>query len=60
MLTLMDGISNKDDDKSGKVIVIGSTNRPNSLDEALRRPGRFDKEIEIGELSLSLKKKRHV
>ena len=54
MLTLMDGISNKDDDKSGKVIVIGSTNRPNSLDEALRRPGRFDKEIEIGELSIIL------
>jgi len=42
LLTLMDGMK-----KRGKVIVIGATNRPNSIDSALRRPGRFDREIEI-------------
>lgn len=31
-----------------KIVVIGATNRPNALDEALRRPGRFDREVEIG------------
>ncbi|MGI6471877.1 MAG: CDC48 family AAA ATPase [Candidatus Methanomethylophilaceae archaeon] len=43
LLALMDGIKSR-----GKVVVIGATNRPNSIDEALRRPGRFDREIEIG------------
>jgi len=43
LLTLMDGLESR-----GQVIVIGATNRQNSIDEALRRPGRFDKEIEIG------------
>ncbi|MHA1775589.1 MAG: CDC48 family AAA ATPase [Promethearchaeota archaeon] len=43
LLALMDGL-----DSRGNVVVIGATNRPNSLDEALRRPGRFDREIEIG------------
>ncbi len=42
LLALMDGLHGR-----GKVIVIGATNRPNSLDSALRRPGRFDREIEI-------------
>ncbi len=42
LLTLMDGIQER-----GKVIVIGATNRPEDLDPALRRPGRFDREIEI-------------
>ena len=42
LLTLMDGLQKRD-----KVIVIAATNRPNSLDPALRRPGRFDREIEI-------------
>lgn len=41
--TLMDGLKAR-----GKVIVIGATNRINALDPALRRPGRFDREIEIG------------
>ena len=41
--SLMDGLNSR-----GKVVVIGATNRPNSIDEALRRPGRFDREIEIG------------
>ncbi len=43
LLTMMDGLNSR-----GKVIVIGATNRVNSLDPALRRPGRFDREIEIG------------
>ena len=43
LLTLMDGMKSR-----GKVIVIAATNRPDSLDPALRRPGRFDREIEIG------------
>ena len=42
LLASMDGLHGR-----GKVIVIGATNRPNSLDSALRRPGRFDREIEI-------------
>jgi len=42
LLALMDGLESR-----GKVVVIGATNRPNALDEALRRPGRFDREIEI-------------
>ncbi|MBU2503573.1 MAG: AAA family ATPase, partial [Nanoarchaeota archaeon] len=42
LLTMMDGLKSR-----GNVIVIGATNRVNSLDPALRRPGRFDREIEI-------------
>ncbi|WP_048053493.1 CDC48 family AAA ATPase [Pyrococcus horikoshii] len=43
LLALMDGLKGR-----GKVIVIGATNRPDALDPALRRPGRFDREIEVG------------
>ncbi|MEM3023166.1 MAG: AAA family ATPase, partial [Candidatus Bathyarchaeia archaeon] len=43
LLSLMDGIGSR-----GNIIVIGATNRPNAIDPALRRPGRFDREIEIG------------
>jgi transitional endoplasmic reticulum ATPase len=43
LLSLMDGMSSR-----GKVVVIGATNRINAIDPALRRPGRFDREIEIG------------
>ncbi|HEX9708690.1 MAG TPA: CDC48 family AAA ATPase [Candidatus Thermoplasmatota archaeon] len=43
LLTLLDGLKTR-----GKVVVIAATNRPNSIDPALRRPGRFDREIEIG------------
>jgi len=43
LLTLMDGLKAR-----GKVVVIAATNRPNAIDPALRRPGRFDREIEIG------------
>jgi transitional endoplasmic reticulum ATPase len=43
LLSLMDGMSAR-----GKVVVIGATNRINAIDPALRRPGRFDREIEIG------------
>uniref|UniRef100_A0A8C5LPG3 AFG2 AAA ATPase homolog A n=1 Tax=Leptobrachium leishanense TaxID=445787 RepID=A0A8C5LPG3_9ANUR len=46
LLTLMDGIGSEESE--GQVLVLGATNRPHSLDPALRRPGRFDKEIEIG------------
>ncbi|MET1101648.1 MAG: CDC48 family AAA ATPase, partial [Pyrodictiaceae archaeon] len=42
LLTLMDGLKGR-----GKVIVIAATNRPDAIDPALRRPGRFDREIEI-------------
>jgi transitional endoplasmic reticulum ATPase len=43
LLALMDGLKSR-----GKVVVIGATNIPNELDPALRRPGRFDRELEIG------------
>lgn len=46
LLTLMDGIGSEASE--GQVLVLGATNRPQALDPALRRPGRFDKEIEIG------------
>ncbi|MEM4237549.1 MAG: CDC48 family AAA ATPase [Candidatus Nitrosocaldaceae archaeon] len=42
LLALMDGLSDR-----GNVIIIGATNRPESVDPALRRPGRFDREIEV-------------
>jgi len=42
LLTMMDGLKNR-----GRVIVIGATNRVNSIDPALRRPGRFDREVSI-------------
>jgi len=43
LLSLMDGLEGR-----GEIIVIGATNRVNDIDPALRRPGRFDREIEIG------------
>lgn len=43
LLTVMDGMGD-----NGRIVVIGATNRPNSIDSALRRPGRFDQEVEIG------------
>ncbi|CAK7896077.1 ATPase family gene 2 protein [[Candida] anglica] len=43
LLTMMDGMGD-----SGRIVVIGATNRPNTIDPALRRPGRFDQEVEIG------------
>jgi transitional endoplasmic reticulum ATPase len=43
LCTALDGLKSR-----GRVIVIGATNRPNALDPAIRRPGRFDREIEIG------------
>jgi len=43
LLSLMDGMGTR-----GNIIVIGATNRPNAIDPALRRPGRFDREVEIG------------
>uniref|UniRef100_A0A8C7WVH8 AFG2 AAA ATPase homolog A n=1 Tax=Oryzias sinensis TaxID=183150 RepID=A0A8C7WVH8_9TELE len=46
LLTLMDGIGSEG--HSGQLVVLGATNRPQALDPALRRPGRFDKELEVG------------
>lgn len=43
LLTLMDGMG-----AAGRLVVVAATNRPNSVDPALRRPGRFDQEVEIG------------
>ena len=43
LLAIMDGLSDR-----GNVVIIGASNRPESIDPALRRPGRFDREIEIG------------
>ncbi|KAJ0395547.1 hypothetical protein ATCC90586_007772 [Pythium insidiosum] len=44
LLTLMDGLDQGD---QGRVVVLAATNRPNALDPAIRRPGRFDREVEI-------------
>ncbi|MDV3293813.1 MAG: CDC48 family AAA ATPase [Nitrososphaerales archaeon] len=61
LLSLMDGLEAR-----GKVIVIAATNRPNAIDPALRRPGRFDREIEIkvpdkkGRLEILLIHTRHM
>ncbi|KAJ3280991.1 hypothetical protein HK104_000276 [Borealophlyctis nickersoniae] len=43
LLTLMDGITSR-----GRLVVVAATNRPNAIDPALRRPGRFDREVAIG------------
>lgn len=43
LLTVMDGMGD-----NGRIVIVGATNRPNSIDSALRRPGRFDQEVEIG------------
>ncbi|KIJ14936.1 hypothetical protein PAXINDRAFT_155829 [Paxillus involutus ATCC 200175] len=49
LLTIMDGMEDEAaDGNRGRVVVIGTTNRPNAIDPALRRPGRFDREFEIG------------
>ncbi len=51
LLASMDGL-----EKRGQVVVIGATNRPDALDPALRRPGRFDREIEVGVPSIEGRK----
>ncbi|XP_023270350.1 spermatogenesis-associated protein 5-like protein 1 isoform X1 [Seriola lalandi dorsalis] len=51
LLTLMDGI-----DQSDRFLIVGATNRPDSLDSALRRPGRFDREVIIGAPTLQQRK----
>ena len=49
LLTILDGMGEDVEDGNHRIVVIGTTNRPNAIDPALRRPGRFDREIEIGE-----------
>lgn len=54
LLTILDGMEHEGktfEDNEDRVVVIGTTNRPNAIDPALRRPGRFDREIEIGTVS---------
>ena len=57
LLTLMDGMDSIEDKSHGephpRVVIVATTNRPNAIDPALRRPGRFDREIEIGELGFA-------
>ena len=49
LLTILDGMeSTSKDGQEERVVVVATTNRPNAIDPALRRPGRFDREIEIG------------
>ncbi|KAL6299444.1 AAA family ATPase [Sparassis latifolia] len=48
LLTIMDGMEDGGSDAAQRVVVVATTNRPNAIDPALRRPGRFDREIEIG------------
>lgn len=48
LLTILDGMGEDNEDGNHRIVVIGTTNRPNAIDPALRRPGRFDREIEIG------------
>jgi len=48
LLTILDGIDPGGEQMQDRVVIIGTTNRPNAIDPALRRPGRFDREIEIG------------
>jgi AAA family ATPase len=52
-LTILDGMDDLESDVGekagkGKVVVVATTNRLNAIDPALRRPGRFDRELEIG------------
>ena len=49
LLTLLDGVD-ETLHQPCRIMLLGATNRPNALDDALRRPGRLDKEIEIGVL----------
>ncbi|XP_045887807.1 spermatogenesis-associated protein 5-like protein 1 [Micropterus dolomieu] len=51
LLTLMDGVNQSD-----RFLIVGATNRPDSLDPALRRPGRFDREVVIGAPTLQQRK----
>lgn len=58
LLTILDGMEDETKTAVGsedRVVVIGTTNRPNAIDPALRRPGRFDREIEIGKFEFNLK-----
>ena len=49
LLTILDGMEDNSGYGHDRVVIIGTTNRPNAIDPAPRRPGRFDREIEIGQ-----------
>jgi AAA family ATPase len=57
LLTILDGMEDEsmgEGVKASRVVVVGTTNRPNAIDPALRRPGRFDREIKIGDFGVAL------
>lgn len=59
LLTEMDGMDvgggeTGEEDRRPRIVVVATTNRPNAIDPALRRPGRFDREIEIGAYAVPL------
>ena len=59
LLTIMDGMHDEQMEGKDRVVVVATTNRPNAIDPALRRPGRFDREIEIGKILVACYMSKH-